>query len=327
MFPAIKKIFLHSRILEPDVKGKVMVIYDRRDTFGGWLSMKQGMFSEFFSVLGALVYAGKNQAAGVWVKFQSDLYADPQQGDNWWSYFFEPRMILRHDIQTPPEIHFNRRICRYGPFGWNLSWSSEILPGYPASRPYPIDSKEVMKKVGDLVKRHIRVRPYLLERVEAIRSECMGDAFVIGIHYRGTDKKLLYPYESPSYDLFDEYIGRVIKRYAVGEFKLFIATDEMEFMEWARTRYKDRVCCYEESPRLSRTDPSASKGGTHKSKAFSNHLKGESAVMDCLLLSRCNYIIKNRSSLSDISLAFNPFLDWTMILGVNDPVYSSDPDI
>jgi hypothetical protein len=35
------------------------------------------------------------------------------------------------------------------------------------------------------------------------------------------------------------------------------------------------------------------------------------------------YIIKNRSSLSDTALGFNP-VDYTFILGPNDPVYSTD---
>lgn len=320
----IKKLLLRNRILEPDVKGKIMVIYNDRDTFWGLLSKKQGLFSEFFSVLGALYYAEQHEASGVYVNFQSDIYLDPQRGDNWWAYFFEPKMMVRGDNGNPQKIHFNRHISRFGPFTWNLSWDRVIIPKYSPSCPYPMNASDEMKKVSDLVGRHITVKSYILEKVEVFRSAYMDDAFVIGIHYRGTDKKLLYPYESPPYSLFDEYVGRVLRRYNQDLYKIFVATDETEFIEWMEAHHPGKVVYWETSPRLSSRDTLATRGGTHKSKTFSNFLKGESAVIDCLLLSRCNYIIKNRSSLSDAALAFNPSICWTMILGVNDTIYSND---
>lgn len=138
---------------------------------------------------------------------------------------------------------------------------------------------------------------------------------------------MLYPYQSPSYALFKAYIHRVLARFAPDSYKLFVATDETEFIEWATATFPGKVLSYEDSPRLSARDPLATKGGTHKSRCFSNFQKGESAVLDCLLLAACSYLIKNRSSFSDISLAFNPKLPWTMIVGPDDPVYSTDPDV
>jgi hypothetical protein len=42
-----------------------------------------------------------------------------------------------------------------------------------------------------------------------------------------------------------------------------------------------------------------------------------------MLLATARYIIKNRSSLSDTALGFNP-VDYTFILGPYDPVFSTD---
>ena len=320
-----KKSLFRNPLPEPRVNGKTMVVYNRRDTLWGLLSMKQGLFADFFAVIGALSYAEKHRAAGVSVNFQTDIYVEPERGENWWAYYFEPEMIVREDILRPPEIHFNRWISLYGPWAWNRSWSSVILPDYPKTRPYPINAAGEMKRIGALVSKYIRVKEPIREKVEKFRSLNMAGEFIIGIHYRGTDKKLLYPYKSPSYALFEEQIGLVSKRYKKDRFKVFIATDEIEFLEWAKDRYPDNVLFYDESPRLSASDPIATRGGAHKSREFSPYLKGETAVIDCLLLSCCNYLIKNRSSLSDISLAFNPSLEWSMVLGEDDPIYSSAP--
>jgi len=319
-----KAFRLTAPLPEPMVKGKLMVIYNRRDTLWGWLSMKQGFFSEFMSVLGALRYAETHDAAGVFVNFLSDMYTDGRTDENWWSYYFAPTMSVSDGVADPPEIHFNNWIYRFGPWAWNRSWSSVILPSYPPHQPYPINATEEMRIIADLVSRYIKVNREIEDKVDAFYASSMAGEYVIGIHYRGTDKKLLYPYTSPSYRLFEETIDGILRRCKQDRFKVFIATDEIEFLEWAQARYPRQVICYDDAPRLSAQDADATRGGTHKSHRFSGRLKGESAVMDCLLLSRCNYLIKNRSSLSDIALAFNPSLDWTMILGENDPIYSSE---
>ena len=85
--------WLRARLPEPDVRGKTMVLYSRRTfpkvTRTGLRSDFHGLFSEFHSVLGALVYAEAHGAAGVRVHFRSPLYDERDRGPNWWTYFFE----------------------------------------------------------------------------------------------------------------------------------------------------------------------------------------------------------------------------------------------
>ncbi len=309
--------------LEPDVRGKTLVVYNRRDTLWGWISKQQGLFSEFFAVLGALAYAEDGGAAGVTVRFDSDLYLDRSRGDNWWAYYFAPRMRCLAGSETDGEVHYNRAWRRFGPHGWNLSWTSQILPRRPAGVPYPIDAAPALRRAAELTARYIRVEPALRARVDMFREQHFGDAFVIGVHYRGTDKKQLYPYVSPAYSLFETEIQRVLEARTPARYRLFVATDEVEFAEWAGARFGGHVVCCPSAPRLSAADTRAGRTGTHKSDRFTPYIKGESAVLDCLLLATCQYLVKNRSSLSDVSLAFNPGLPWTQILGQDDPVYTS----
>ncbi len=305
---------LHSPLPAPRVRDRLLVITHRRDTLGGWLSKQQGLFSEFFAVLGALRYAERNGAAGVKVEFSSDLYRDPARDANWWSYFFAPLMWLGPPRPDPPVVRADGW-TRFGPHAWNDSWTAQIIPGNAGRRPYPIDSSAEMHEAARLTARHIRPQPALLARLgERWTAHTAPGDFVVGLHYRGTDKITAYPYRSPDYRLYAEQLERVLARHQPKAWRVCVATDETEFIDWAVGRYGDRVFFQPDAPRLSSGDPVARRTGTHKNLALPGYLKGETAVLDCLLLSRCHHLIKNRSSLSDISLAFNAALPWTFIL-------------
>lgn len=313
---------LRSPLPEPRVRDRLLIVQHRSDTLWGWLSKQQGLFSEFFAVLGALRYAEQTQAAGVKVEFTSALYRDPARGRNWWDYFFESTMWLdapRPDARTVRCDGWTR----YGPHAWNDSWTSLIIPRNTALQPYPIDSESELREVARLTGRHIRVRPELLTRVDAFLSaHTQADDFIIGLHFRGTDKVNVFPYRSPDYRIYANQVDHVLARHQPKSWRIFVATDEREFADWAVARYGDRVFLRDDTPRLSATDPEGRKNGTHKNLALPGFLKGETAVLDCLLLSRCHHLVKNRSSLSDISLAFNPTLPWTFILD-DDLVYEN----
>lgn len=315
---------LRSPLPAPRVRDRLIVIGHRRDTLGGWLSKQQGLFSEFFAVLGALHYAEQHHAAGVRVEFTSALYRDPDRDANWWGYFFDPLMWLNGPRPDASETRCDGW-TRFGPHAWNDSWTSQIIPGNSAHQPYPIDAPEEFREVARLTARYIRPHPALLARVEAFwAAQATPEDFVVGLHYRGTDKVRIYPYRSPDYGTYAEQLEHVLARHQPRAWRVCVATDETEFAAWAVARYGDRVFLQPDAPRLSAQDPVARKDGTHKNPALSGRLKGESAVLDCLLLSRCHHLIKNRSSLSDISLAFNPLLPWTFIFD-HGLVYDSAP--
>src|SRR4051794_3558569 len=115
--------WMRAGLPEPDVRGKMMVLYSRR-TFpilsrSGVRSDFHGLFSEFHSVLGALVYAETHGAAGVRVRFRSPLYYERERGPNWWTYFFESDTMHVHDDagDTFADLHLNGVLTKYGRFG------------------------------------------------------------------------------------------------------------------------------------------------------------------------------------------------------------------
>ena len=79
--------WLRDRLPDPVVRDRTMVLYGRDGLRAN--TRWPGMFSEFFSVLGALDYGERHGAAGLRVDFRSPHYLDPDRGPNWWLYFFE----------------------------------------------------------------------------------------------------------------------------------------------------------------------------------------------------------------------------------------------
>ena len=146
-------------------------------------------------------------------------------------------------------------------------------------------------------KKYIRIKPHIQQKIDAFAVQYFLDCYMIGIHYRGTDKDK----EAPR--VAYETVFKEIEKHIPQEkpYSLFIATDEVDFLEQAKKRYLNRVVALE----AHRSD---SQGvGVHfvnKNK----YILGEEALMDAYLLSKCDLLIRTSSNLSLWSTYFNPDL-------------------
>jgi hypothetical protein len=152
------------------------------------------------------------------------------------------------------------------------------------------------KRGFEIFNRYIRPKRHIRDKVEAYVREFFQDAFVIGIHYRGTDKYKeapVVPYERIRTAVLD-----AIKAANPARYRLFLATDEQAFLDYMLAEFPG-VLTYRTMFRSVDGTP------THWRKA-NNHDKGEDAVIDCLLLSRVNLLIRTASYLSRCSTLINP---------------------
>jgi hypothetical protein len=162
------------------------------------------------------------------------------------------------------------------------------------------------------------VRPEIVEEAARIISERFEPgAYVAGVHYRGTDAThnwtgavTHYRTSRVPYHVYAEEIRQVLSAAGNRASQVFVATDEIEFLEFMRQEFGARILCLEDAPRvpvhgqaihLDRTLP------------VSNYQKGKSAIIDCLVLAATSYLVKGRSNLSDASLAFNPQLPYSFL--------------
>ena len=248
-----------------------------------------GMFSQFATVLGLLEHYENCESnyAGLHVDFADrGLYFDPAIGQNWWTYFYEP-------------IEFG---AKCGAAEKAIDDRLHII--------FAARTEETMsrKRGAELVRRYVRVRPYIQEKVEAFVDKNFEGAFVIGIHYRGTDKCQETP--RVPYERVHAAVLKAIHECPTDRYKVFLATDEQPFLDYMYAHFTDRLVYCEAYRSIDGSPTDIRKGNNYK--------KGEEAVLDCLLLSRCNYLIRTSSNLSLFSTFFGPQVPEILLDAAND---------
>ncbi len=233
-----------------------------------------GFFSVFNTVLGALeFYENSDDADGFIVDFEkSGFFYDPNFGENWWEYYFEPIKLGTPNIN---EIIFKEYKKITFSFSAQLKMSRE--------RSY------------ELINNYIKLKPHIQNKLDAFVKEHFEGETVIGLHYRGTDKILEAP--KINYELVGKLLSKEIEN--DNSIKIFVATDEDSFLQYMYKKFPGRIIAL---------DAIRSKNDipVHKIMTESPYQKGEDALLDCLLLSKCSKIYKTASNLSDVSIKFNP---------------------
>jgi len=232
-----------------------------------------GLFSAFRYVLAALyTYENeKEKMAGLEINFAKEgLYYDPLYGDNSWEYYCEP--------------------IRFGSPEGARRGDWRIVDSCPTS------FHTSRKAAGAIIAKYIRVKPHITQKVDAI-TRAWSENFVIGVHYRGTDKVEEVP--KTRYQKVLQALDKVRGSLNVEKYKIFVATDESSFLDFMKQHFPNQVLCYEEAYRSTDGNP------VHFNKSLSPYKKGEDAFIDCLLLSKCNFLIATSSHLSLCSSFFN----------------------
>jgi hypothetical protein len=148
---------------------------------------------------------------------------------------------------------------------------------------------------------------------------------VVGVHYRGTDSirnkwagaLTHYRTSRTPYRVFGDEVKRVLDTAAPHSFQIFVATDEIDFLEFMQREFGSRVLCLDDAPRVR---PHEQAIHLNPMLPVPNYQKGKSAVIDCLVLAATSYLVKGRSNLSDASLAFNPQLPYSFCPDVSLPL-------
>jgi hypothetical protein len=205
------------------------------------------------------------------------LYYEPRYGSNWWEYYFEPIAIG------------NRKNAIVKKCTWEEhKISANLAYKFPRKKGY------------DLIQKHIKVKPFFLVEIEKFIKNHFNSPVVIGIHYRGTDKVASGEAHFVSYDEVAQAAVNLINEQQLTDYQIFIATDEWNFIEYMHRCFPNRII-YQECRRSSNNQP------IH-TKKVSPFQTGKEALLDALLLARCHYLIRTRSSLSVCSSFFNPFI-------------------
>jgi hypothetical protein len=216
------------------------------------------------------------------------------------------------------EVHLDRVVTKYGRYGGFADLVQGRTPYlYPIS--FGVSRSELHR-----LSRHVSVRAEILDEVARFRSSHFNArAYIVGVHYRGTDAtggwtgRLTHRRTSHvPYQMYVDEVRRVLEKAAPGTFRVFVATDEADCLEFMQHEFGDRAISVADAPRVR-----SGSQGVHLDRTLpvSGYQKGKSALVDSLLLSSADYLVKGRSNLSDASLVFSPSLAYSFLPDVPLP--------
>ena len=232
-----------------------------------------------------------------------NAYFDADYGNNLWHQYFEPVLSISsqhlkehsHHPQMQSLIYTldtkeAHKICEEHDdsvysftFGrWRHLEDLDLDEWYQHQR----------VKARETVKKYIRPNKALRTKVDQFVRIHFTTGFTLGLHVRGTDMAYA-PVVDPA-----EYFPHIDKCIEENpDLKIFLATDQAQYVTVFEEKYANRVL----SINALRSEDEIPPFLMEESTPFK---KGEDVMMDILLLSKCDFLIKSSSNVSEMALYF-----------------------
>lgn len=240
-----------------------------------------GFFSIVNSIFGALNEYEKGELNGLHVNLTRGIYHDPNIGPNFWEYFFEPIALGKSSIQR--------------------SLTTDELRDYGMWTFYNLDRNEGYR----LIEEYMHLKPNIKDEICKLQTDLFGEDYVIGVHYRGTDKVIQEASRIEYYTVLEkikEVISQIPPNFQ-NNYRVFVATDEQPFLEYLKASLACPVV-YLEAVRVG----SEPWGIHYRGNYESPYQKGREALFDAMLLAESHFLIRTVSNLSFFSERKNPNL-------------------
>jgi hypothetical protein len=252
--------------------------------------------------------------------------------DTVWEYYFEPVVPSFPASKIPAHVQRTLALEHPSPFEVGFfadgrTFASSHFGDHPrlhgATLPIPYqweDPDERLRlEAKAVIDAFIRPRPQLLRKADEFFTRHLAGHHVIGVHARGTDAtsaKELRSFRQGSLVLarYVTEIERLLD--AQPRARILVASDEQSSVGYLAGVFGDRVVAYDALRHVA--GPAAGQGPTgwimpayisaDRDRAARN---GEDAIVEYLLLSRCDHLVHNGSSLARTVLLNAPRLPHT----------------
>ena len=211
---------------------------------------------------------------------------DPKYGANCFDYYFSHNLISKEQrILALEKYALDDYYEISNRFELNLMARGDIYK--------EIQNELTNLYIGNkLFNKYLTINDHVLNTVNDFYANNLLNKKVLGLHYRGLDK-----YKEATileYDFVLSIIVSHIKHFD----SLFLASDDPEFIEHVQRNIPNKNIITYSRP----------SGQLHLIDNSNNYQKGFNALVDSLLLSKTNLLIKTPSLLSAWSKIFNPRL-------------------
>lgn len=269
-----------------------------------------GFFAELHKVMLALIHYEERGLAHVHVDWTDEFfpYKDGAK-ENGWDLFFEPiptipigsnTQIDQITIESGITHELHDQVC-------TAPWVA-----YKKYLPYRQFVQETMNK-------YIKIKPHILFKRDQFYEQHMQDKICIGVHARiARAHAWLTPGRKlPTLDDYFAEIDTLLEKHADQDVIIFVASDSHDAVDQFKKRY-DKQAIYIDAYRAyddrdpcimytmgeyMRNNPDVWHRQKHK------YAGGESTMLDCLLLAKCDYLIFTTSNLAFFSCYYNPDIE------------------
>ena len=215
------------------------------------------------------------------IRLTDKIYLDCKRGPNWLEYYFDVSIPITSE-EIARRVRYTKKISAIQEMGLSAGPRMSVDDG------------------ARLLYKYLRPKPHITAIVDNFWRTVSLNGPVVGVHYRGTDKSSEAPRVSWDHclNILENYLRNHHTAQAV-----FIASDEGAFIDFIKNSVKTvPVYSYDDHYR------SLDGGPVHTATDGGGYEKGEDALVNALLLSKCSTLIRTTSMLSACASLFNPDL-------------------
>jgi hypothetical protein len=291
-----------------------------------------GLFSLLHQVIANVPWALGNNSVPIVCFGQRTCYwvaGGYQNADTVWEYYFEP-LVKDYPVAAIPE-RIRRLIETNPPIIGDVGYDADeytfvcaqygdhpLIEGKGLPIPYlhGDPDQQLRETASEIIQTYFRPRDYVFDKVEAFFDRYMRGHGLIGVHVRGTDaissqEQRDYRRNSLALPRYADVVWDLLRNRR--DAKIFVATDDQSSLDFFREMFGDRVVAHDSLRHLG--GKAAGEGplgcimpayiASDRGRAARN---GEEAIIEYLLLSRCDYLVHNGSSLARTVLLKRPAL-------------------
>lgn len=267
-----------------------------------------GFFAELHKVMQCLIHYEKDLVR-VHVDWSDEFFPYKDGAtENGWDLFFEPIQptIKLSQSETPKSVLENSTANHH-----ELHDQCCTAPwiAYDQYLPY-------REFVHEKLTHHIRLKPEIQEQWDDFYNANMKGSTCIGVHARiARQHAWLVPGKRlPQIPDYFKEIDTLLKKHAGEPVKIFVASDSHKAIQEFKERYGNQIITIEafrsdedQDPCIMYTSGKFLKQNTavwHEKKH--RYFGGLTTLLDCLLLSKCDYMIHTTSNLAFFATYYNP---------------------
>ena len=156
--------------------------------------------------------------------------------------------------------------------------------------------KKCRQQASRILSKYLKIKEHITQKADRLWNEMFSpDDYVIGCHIRGTDKMTVLGGRIITPDEYYPYIENLITKHP--QAKIFIATDDPKMFKVFTNRYAS--CKYIDN--ILRSSINVFLDQDIKD----NYKKGEDVLLDAICLSKCNFLLKCNSAVSEFAIYLN----------------------